>query len=98
MRPLLGSATMAAPSPSLTPEQVQATFQALLNGPATAPPVGMMSNLKNPANLDGTIIPVMAVCLTVSTLALLVRMCTKLFLLRSMAYEDCKSHSSLKHL
>lgn len=87
---------MATPSQSLTPEQVQATIQALLNGPATKPPVGVMSNLENPPNLDATIIPVLAICLTAATLAVFVRMFTKLFLLRSVAYEDCKSHSSTK--
>ena len=81
---------MTTPSGSSTPEEVQAKIQKLLNGPAGEPPAGVIPNLVDPPNLEATIIPILAVCLTISTLAVLVRLYSKLFLLRSVAYEDCE--------
>ena len=82
---------MAAPSISTTSDQSQAKTQAILNGPAGRPPVGVVPNFHDPPNLDTAVTTIVAVCLFTSTLAVLIRMYTKSFLIRSIAYEDCKS-------
>lgn len=85
---------MATPTASLTPDQVQAKVQALLNGPAVTPPAGVTPNLVDSPKLEATIVPILALGLTITTLAVLVRLYSKLFLLRSIAYEDCDFHYS----
>ena len=85
---------MAITSTLPTAEQVQAEIQSLLNGPAGKPPAGVASDFENPPNIDGTIVPILALCVTIATLAVLIRLYTKSFLLRSLAYEDCKFKSS----
>ena len=82
--------TMATPSPSQSPEQMQAE---LLNGPAAKPPVGVVPNFVDPTNLDTAVITVLSVCLIIGTLAVLIRTYTKLMLIKSIAYEDCKCES-----
>ena len=69
----------------------QEKMLALLNGPAGAPPPGMTPNLVNPPNLDAIIIPTLSLCITVTTIVVVIRLYSKLFLIRSIAYEDCKS-------
>lgn len=84
---------MATPTTTLTPEQSMVALEALLNGPAAPPPAGVTSDFTDPANLHliGTV--VLIICLTLSTLAVLMRMYTKLFVIRSIAPEDCKCPS-----
>jgi len=62
---------------------------ALLNGPAGIRPSGVAPNLDNPPNANAFIIPTITVCIVASTLAVTIRLYAKLFLIRSMAYEDC---------
>jgi hypothetical protein len=78
---------MATPSTTLSPEELQI----LLNGPAATPPAGVVPNFDDPPTLDAIIIPILTLCLTLATLAVLARAYTKLFIIRSIAYEDCKS-------
>ncbi|KAL8784312.1 MAG: hypothetical protein Q9195_009091 [Heterodermia aff. obscurata] len=61
---------------------------ALLNGPAGAPPAGVRPNLDNPPNLNTASIAAIAVCEAFSALAVMIRLYTKLFLIRSTTYED----------
>lgn len=84
---------MATPTTTLTHEQSMVALEALLNGPAAPPPAGLTSDFTDPANLHlvGTV--VLIICLTLSTLAVLMRMYTKLFVVRSLAPEDCKCPS-----
>ena len=72
---------------SPTPEQIKA---ALLNGPAARPPPGVEPNFVDPTNLDTAVITVLSVCLTITSFAVLIRLYTKLFVMKSAAYEDCK--------
>jgi hypothetical protein len=81
---------MSNGSASATAEQAEAGLQMLLNGPAGKPPEGVTSNFIDPANLEATTIVVLAVGLVLATLAFSIRMYTKSFLIRSLAYEDCK--------
>ena len=69
----------------------QEQIQTLLLQPAAKPPLGLASNLNNPPNLDGPVVAVITVCITIATLAILMRTYTKALLIRSLAYEDCKS-------
>ena len=79
-------------STSALPTQAQAKIQALLNGPAGTPPVGVLPTLDNSSNMATPLTIIL--CLTSATLLVLLRMYTKLFILRSIAYEDCGSHDA----
>ncbi len=73
---------MASPSPG-------ELLEAHLNGPAMAPPPGLHSNFKDPSNLKVYFIITLVFCTTFSTVAVLVRMYTKIFLIRKVLVEDC---------
>jgi len=77
---------MASPNTSLTPEQLQR----LLNGPASAPPAGVLPNFNAPSDLNKLFIATLILCISFSTSAILLRTYTKIFLIRSVAYEDCE--------
>ena len=47
--------------------------EAVLSGPALAPPNGTVSNFDNPSNENGLAIGVMSLCIAVSSLCLLIR-------------------------
>lgn len=76
--------TMSGPAPQLSSQQLEA----LLNGPAGPPPPGARSNFDDPPNINGLVILTLTLCLVFATLAVLMRTCTKLFLIRSWDYED----------
>ena len=82
---------MATLTTALTPELVQS----ILNGPAGTPPVGVTPNFDNPPNTNRFVIITLVFCVLLASLAVLVRMYTKIFLIRSIEYEDCKSSYSL---
>ena len=77
---------MTAPTLSLSPEELQQ----LLDGPAGTPPVGVIPNFDDPPNLDTYVILTITACTTFATVAVLLRMYTKIFITRSLANEDCK--------
>ena len=77
---------MSKPTALLTPEQLQE----LLNGPAGTPPLHVQPNFDNPTSLHVYAIPTLVLSLTISTVALVVRMYTKLRIIRSLVVEDCK--------
>lgn len=81
---------MATPTITLTPEQSMAALQRLLNGPAATPPAGVTPDFDDPPNQRLFVIAILVLCLTFSTLAVLMRMYTKLFLVRSLVPEDCE--------
>jgi len=62
----------------------------LLNGPADVPPVGVVPNFDNPPDLNAIIISTITACTVASTLAVTIRLYSKLLLIRSIALEDCK--------
>ena len=86
---------MTTPTTTPTPEQLQAELQAILNGPAATPPAGVTPNFHDPPNLNVVITLVLTLCTSFATLAVLLRMYTKQFLIRSWAYEDCKARFHL---
>lgn len=73
-------------------EESQAALQALLNGPAVPPPPGITPNFESPPNSKAVSLIVLVPCQTIATLSVLLRLYTKLSLLQSIAWEDCKSY------
>lgn len=67
-----------------------AAEQAKLNGPAMAPPPGVIPNFVDPPNLLHIFILVLTLCVSLPTIAILLRMYTKLFILRKVVFEDCR--------
>lgn len=86
---------MASTTTGMTPEQAQAALRTLLEGPAMSPPAGVIPNFHNPPNLDVFVTLTIALCVVFGTLAVLLRMYTKVFILRALAWEDCRFPSSL---
>ena len=77
---------MTTKNTSFSSEQLQG----LLDGPAGPPPAGVTPNMANPANLEGVVIVTVTLSLVLTTMAIFMRMYTKLFLIRAFHYEDCK--------
>ncbi|KAF4621716.1 hypothetical protein G7Y89_g14487 [Cudoniella acicularis] len=69
---------------ALTPEQ----HEALLNGPALAPPPGQIPNFNHPDTLSIYVVPTIVLCITFSTLALLMRIYTQRAIARPLYRED----------
>ena len=67
----------------------QRVLDALLNGPAGTPPAGVQPNFDNPANLNTIIIIIKTIALTLTTLAVLIRIYTRQRLTHSIGYDDC---------
>ena len=76
---------MAAPMAAPNAEQLQT----LLNGPAGSPPTGVVPNFHNPPNINAFLPLTLTLALTFGTSAICMRMYTKLFIIRSIDYEDC---------
>ena len=57
------------------------------------PPAGGISNFHDPPNLDLFVALTLALCIGTGTLAVALRMYTKVFILRVLAWEDCGSAS-----
>lgn len=81
---------MASSTTAMAQEQAQAALRTLLEGPAMSPPAGVIPNFHNPPNLDVFVALTIALCVTFATLAVLLRMYTKVFILRALAWEDCR--------
>ena len=80
------SANMALPNVPLTPEQLQG----LLNGPAEKPPAGTLPDFDDPSNMNHVQTVTLTLCISIATIALFLRMYTKVFLICKIAYEDCE--------
>lgn len=62
----------------------------VLDGPAMLAPSGMKNNFVNPSNLETELYIDLAICLTVSFLAVGMRLWTKARLIQKVEIEDCK--------
>ena len=69
-----------------TPEEIQL----MLNAPAGRPPAGVTPDFDSPPTLFNYLILLAVLCAFVTILVVPMRFYTKLFLIRSVAYEDCK--------
>ena len=65
-------------------------MDALLDGPAGKPPIGITPNFVDPPNLHTTTVATVAVCVAFGILAVVIRLYTKILLLRSTNLDDCK--------
>lgn len=65
-------------------------MQNLLDSPAMAAPPPLMHNFVNPPNLNTVLCVDFGVCLIVSAVAVVIRMWTKVRLIRKVEIEDCK--------
>ena len=74
---------------AINTEQAEAALRQLLEGPAMSPPAGVIPNFHDPANLDTFVALTVTLCVGISTLAVALRMYTKVFILRVLAWEDC---------
>lgn len=63
----------------------------LLNGPAMIPPPGVTSQFDDPPNLEQLTIAVFTICIFVATIAVVLRMWTKLLIIRQTTLDDCIS-------
>ena len=88
---------MASSPTTLTPEQSQAALRTLLEGPAMSPPPGVIPNFHNPPNLNAFVIMTVVLCFAFATLAVLLRIYTKIYILRALAWEDCRLSTLPKH-
>ena len=61
--------------------------------PALDPPEGVKSNYVNPDSHLLWFIATTAVCMTISTVALILRLITKLYVVKSVGWDDCLSCS-----
>ncbi len=62
-----------------------------------SPPADIIPNFHDPANLDAYVTLTIALCVAFGTLAVLLRMYTKVFILRVLAWEDCKFYQLNLH-
>ncbi len=81
--------TMSLPGfAQLMPEKQQA----LLDGPALAPPPGATPNLTSPSNGNSLVLVVTILCLSVVSLLVRIRAYSRIFGLRKIRLEDCGWH------
>ena len=67
----------------------------LLEVPSLQSPPYVISNSVNPPSQRGANLACNILCLAVATLCVLIRMHTKILILRSPGWDDCKQHSSV---
>lgn len=65
-------------------------MQNLLDSPAMAAPPGLKHNFVNPPSLNTVLCVDFSVCFIVSAVAVVIRMWTKVRLIRKVEIEDCK--------
>ena len=58
--------------------------------PGLQPPPGVVPNFINPESYQSTIIATLTVCLATATLFTILRLYSKVFVIKSIALEDCK--------
>lgn len=64
-------------------------LHAILDAPAMAPPSGVIPNFIDPPNLQHRVIVALTLCITLSTLTVILRICTKFFIVRKTTIDDC---------
>lgn len=82
--PALPLFTMAAAT--MSPKE----FEAAMNEPAGPPPPGVVPNFDNPPNMKSAGIGVLIAFFALASLALLLRLYTRFFIVRQFKVSDCK--------
>ena len=67
----------------------------LLEVPSLQPPPHVIPNVVNPPSQRGANLACNMLCLIVATICVLTRLHTKIFILRSSGWDDCKQHPSV---
>ena len=70
-------------------------MEQLLEVPSLQPPPYVNTNFVNPPSQRGANLACNVLCLTVATFCVLTRLHTKIFILRSPGWDDCKKHPSV---
>jgi hypothetical protein len=65
--------------------------QALLSGPALPPPPGVLSDFDDPPNGNAEGASIMAICLFAVAVSGLMRIYSRIFVVKRARVEDCKS-------
>ncbi|CAJ2500642.1 Uu.00g034950.m01.CDS01 [Anthostomella pinea] len=68
----------------LPPEQQEA----ILNGPALAPPEGAIPQFDNPPNNNTAASAALTICLILSILAAMIQFCSRVFIVKAVRLED----------
>ena len=71
-----------------------ADIQRSLNGPALAPPTGVLPNFVDPENVHVAVYVTGILCVFISTLVFWIRVYTRLYIFGETEWEDCKFSSS----
>ena len=80
-------------------QEKETMHEAILKMAAMAPPGGQVSNLVNPDSRKGLTVALLSLSMTLSSLFVIARMYTKLFIIRKVHKEDCEIRvSSLSQL
>ena len=58
--------------------------------PALQPPPGVLPNFNDPYNTDSTINGTLGICIAISSIFVLLRLYTKLYIIRKYGWEDCQ--------
>lgn len=80
---------MAELIPYLSPQEQEA----ILDGPALAPPEGVIPQFDNPPNNNALAHGVLSACVAISTVCLLIRAYARVFLFKQLKIEDCMSYT-----
>lgn len=67
-----------------------AELQFALDGPALAPPSGVMPNFNSPPHNDRLAHGVLAICTVLSSFAIILRCYSSIFCVKKIALQDCK--------
>ena len=67
-------------------------MEQLLEVPSLQPPPYVIPNFVNPPSQRGANLACNILCLIVATFCVLIRLHTKIFILRSPGWDDCKQH------
>lgn len=69
--------------------------QEILNGAALTPPVGQISNFDDPPNHNTEALAVAVICISLAMMAGLLRVYSRLFVVKKVHLEDCASGNLL---
>ena len=76
--------------PTAIPTSLPTALPPGLNCPGLQPPAGIIPNFVNPPSLENVQIAAAVVCLVLATLTTLLRMYTKMFIIKAVGWEDCE--------
>ena len=79
--------------PTAVPTSLPTALPPGLNCPGLPPPEGVIPNFVDPPTLEHVQIAATVVCLTLAVFTTVLRMYTKVFIIKAIGWEDCKCGS-----